>query len=156
MGHAASEVVASVDLGQPLRRLGCTDAVDLSAAAPAFHSPRTLTELTELLSWQAPSLYVAPISELSLECGIYICTYPRPREQLIKKLRSHPKCVSKWQGVVYCERIGEMDQMPFASMSFWKEELSTWGEYGMWIGPFLFFGDPALLQRIRALVAHCS
>jgi hypothetical protein len=114
------------------------------------HRPRTLTELTKLLSRQAPPLYVVPMSEASLETGTYICANPRPREQLLCHLTRHPKCGSKWQGVVYCERIGEREQMPFATRSFWEDELPTWGEYGKWIGPFLFFGDPALLQRIHA------
>lgn len=116
------------------------------------HRPRTLTKLTELLSRRTPPLYVARVSKLSLESGIYICTSPRPREQLMNKLTRNPQCGSMWQGVVHCQILGEMDQMPFAVKSFWREELPTWGEYGMWIGPFLFFGDPELLQRIRTLI----
>jgi hypothetical protein len=114
------------------------------------HRPRRLTELTELLSRQAPPLYVVPMSEASLESGIYICANPRPREQLIGKLTRNPKCGSKWQGVVYCQILGEREQLPFVIRSFWQDELPTWGEYGRWIGPFLFFGDPELLQRIHA------
>jgi hypothetical protein len=116
------------------------------------HRPRTLTELTGLLSRQTPPLYVAPVSELSLESGIYICTTSRPREELMNKFTRNPKCGSKWQGVVHCQILGERKQLPFEIRSFWQDEFPTWGEYGMWIGPFLFFGDPNLLQCIREMI----
>jgi hypothetical protein len=30
--------------------------------------------------------------------------------------------------------------------------LGHWGEYGMQVGPFVFFGDPDLLGRIRRAI----
>jgi len=104
---------------------------------------RTLTELTALLSQDTPSLYVVPMSERDLEFGIYICTSPQSRGQLMQNLPRNPKFGSRWQGIVYCERIGEK------SMCSLEEELPSWGEYGMRIGRFYFFGDPDLLQRIH-------
>jgi hypothetical protein len=106
--------------------------------------PRTLTELTELLSRDASSLYVVPIVEGNPEAGIYLCTRSRTRDQLmgLPRAREH---AHRWQGVAHCEMVGKMVAVD-------EYDIQSWGEYGMQIGPFLFFGDPDLLQRIRKVV----
>jgi hypothetical protein len=106
--------------------------------------PRTLTHLTEMLSQQAPSLHVVSMREDDLESGIYVCMQSQPREKLLW-LRRTSEGASKWQGVVYCERVGTEAVIE-------EHEIETWDKHGMQIGPFLFFGDPDLLLDICTLL----
>lgn len=125
--------------------------VPLIRSLPRWHDapPRTLMELTKLLSRETPSLNVVSLREDYPEFGIYICTQPQPREQLTTLFRNS-KVVGvsrhgKWQGIVFCERMAEHFKIE-------EGELQSWGDYGMRIGPLLFFGDPHLLRRIHTLI----
>jgi hypothetical protein len=116
---------------------------------PAFTKLRTLTELAEVLSQDAPELRVVPSAkDGSLETGMYLCNDSRSWEQLISVLRSY-RHADKWQGLVYCER----DR---ANISTPESEIQMWGEHTMRIGPFLFFGDPHLLRRIDQIIRNHS
>ena len=123
------------------------------AAVPLTHRrrhryaepPRTLVELAALLCQSDPPRYAVPMAEHDAEAGLYLCERPRPREQL-QQLRRLPESAYRWRGVVYCEwnrGLGEIDE----------DELGQWGVYGMRMGPLVFFGDPALLGRIRRAIA---
>jgi hypothetical protein len=110
--------------------------------------PRTLAEIAEFLSQNAPDLYVVPSIENRPECGLYICMHRQPREQLVRLVRN-PKVVGtsrlgEWQGIVFLDRLGNLDSL--------AEELQIWGEHGLQIGPYVFFGDPNLLQRIYKVI----
>lgn len=110
--------------------------------------PRTLAELTKLLSQDAPSLYVVPVAEHQPETGIYICTQQQQREQLMWLMRgSEVACKCKWQGVVYCERVNHFGAIE-------EHIIRSWGEHGMQIGELLFFGDPVLLRSIHELIRN--
>jgi hypothetical protein len=113
--------------------------------------PSMLTELTVLLGQEAPSLYVVPVIERRPEMGIYICTQPRRLDNLAW-LQRNPKVIGtprlgRWEGVVFCESVGSL-------CAFEDQELQSWGEHGMHIGPILCFGDPALLRRIQKVVSE--
>jgi hypothetical protein len=105
--------------------------------------PGTLTELTELLSQKAPELHVVPRRENGPVDGLWVSVRPLDRDQLPNLSRIHERG-DRWQGIVFCEQVREGFVIP-------KEIIHDWGEYGLQIGPFLFFGDPDLLRRIRAL-----
>jgi hypothetical protein len=111
---------------------------------PPTFPPRTLGELTERLRRSDPPLYVVPMADHSPEEGVYICERPRPREQL-QWLRRSPEHAARWRGVVYCERAGGVIRVP-------EDQLESWGEHGLRVGPFVLFGDPALLERIRETI----
>jgi hypothetical protein len=127
--------------------------VVLAAATPfatrslsrSVDPPRTLTALTELLSQEAPSLYVVPLREDYPEAGIYICVQSQPREQLMRLGRCS-EFAGTWQGVVFCERVGNFSVVE-------EHEIQGWSEHGMQVGPLLFFGDPNLLRRIRTVIS---
>jgi hypothetical protein len=121
----------------------CVVVVPLSCQllSPPAVPPRTLTELTERLHRAGLSLDMVPLTDISPEEGLFLCERPQPREQLQKLVRA-AEHGERWRGVVFCEfnrRLGEIDEA----------ELARWGEHGMQLGPFVFFGDPALLRRIR-------
>jgi hypothetical protein len=114
---------------------------------PTATELRTLTELAEVLSQDAPELRVALSAKYgSLETGFYLCTDARSWEQLITSTRTDTDA-AKWQGVVHCERVRNDNYIS-------EGEIQTWGEHGMRIGPFLFFGHPHLLQRIDQIIRN--
>jgi hypothetical protein len=118
-----------------------------TAPSPTHPEVSTLTELAELLSQAAPELRVMTIAKNgTFESGMYLCKDSRSWEQLRLLPRSSSN-VGKWQGVVYCERIR-------STLPEW--EIQEWGEHAMQIGPFLFFGDTALLRRIDKLIRDHS
>jgi hypothetical protein len=124
----------------------CAAAVPLAHRLlhPRADRPRTLAELADLLRQSDPPLYMVPMAEHDPEGGFYLCEHPQQRERL-QFLRRLPESTDRWRGVVYCEwnrRLGEITE----------DELGRWGEHGMRIGPFVFFGDPALLRRIRQVI----
>lgn len=129
--------------------------VGLSAAMPLAYralwppnaTPRTLTELTLLLSEAEPELHVIPVTPNYPENGVWVCERPRSWEQL-SWLRRAPEYSDQWQGVVYCERLRE-------HWYILEEDFDSWGENALRVGPILFFGDPALLRRIHnAILDH--
>lgn len=112
--------------------------------------PCTLSALKQLLSQEEPSLHMVPVDEKHPECGIYVCTQPQPLEELMRLYRN-PYAIGKyrcgrWQGVVHCERVSTN------GFGIEEQQIQSWGEHGMRIGPFLFFGDPALLHRIQKAI----
>jgi hypothetical protein len=60
------------------------------------------------------------------------------------RLPRDPQRIESWSGVVHCERgPGGED---------WNALIEQWGDCCLVVGPFLFFGDRELLDRIRALL----
>lgn len=126
--------------------------VGVSAAMPSAYrilwppmaSPRTLAELTLLLSQAEPELLVIPVMPKYPESGAWVCERPRSWEQL-SWLRRAPEYFDQWQGVVYCERLRE-------NWYILEEDFDSWGEHALRMGPILLFGDPALLRRIHSCV----
>ncbi len=104
--------------------------------------PHTLAGLTERLAQAAPELYVFP-SPNGIEDGVWVCTRPHSRKQFQGLMRfSEAKYAQRWQGIVYCEKMAEWNDTA-------EDQLQDWGEYGIHIGPLLFFGDPDVLQHIH-------
>jgi hypothetical protein len=129
----------------------CIAAVPLAHRLLHSHSatPRTLTELTEQLRRAGLVLYAVPMLDSFPEQGIYLCERPLPREQL-QRLHRFSEQGDRWQGIVFCEfshRLGGE-----LADEVWR----CWGEYGLQIGPFVLFGDPALLRRIRQAIPELS
>ena len=54
-------------------------------------------------------------------------------------LAADAQWIDRWRDTVYCERRHDPDDDPRPRF---------WGCYGLEAGPFLFFGEPALLGRI--------
>jgi hypothetical protein len=126
----------------------CAAAVPLAhrLLRPRADPPRTLAELAELLRQSEPPLYVVPMTDHGPEAGFYLCEQPRSREQL-QWLRRAAEQGERWRGIVFCEMnrsLGEIEE----------NEWQRWGAYGMRRGPFVLFGDPALLGRIREALSE--
>jgi hypothetical protein len=50
-----------------------------------------------------------------------------------------PEFARQWRGIVHVQRIVAYDVV----------NTSEWGEYGMQMGEWLFFGDPELLRHVE-------
>jgi hypothetical protein len=64
-------------------------------------------------------------------------------------LLKSPKAIHRWAGVVYGERSRHYEGREWA--------VESWADCGLRAGPFVFFGDPALLADIRTALgaANC-
>jgi hypothetical protein len=91
-----------------------------------------------------PSLHVVQQFPGRPECPMWVCARPQSREQIWGLIRAAERG-HQWHGVVYCERMGP-SWVVEAEDEFIR---NNWGCYGMRVGPFVLFGDPDLLQRIR-------
>jgi hypothetical protein len=60
----------------------------------------------------------------------------------LSSLIKDPKHMQGWRGTLYCERVGEG-----------KPYIELWGNYCLVVGPFLLYGDPELLDRVRSALA---
>jgi hypothetical protein len=107
--------------------------------------PSTLTELAARLSQRTPPLHVVLLHQRKPEGPMWVSIGPRSPE-FLQGLVCDPKraTAGQWRGIVYCQRDGEKYRILDDFIH------DHWGEYGMRIGPFVFFGDLELLQRIRA------
>lgn len=61
----------------------------------------------------------------------------------LNNLSKNPKRIEEWRGVLYCERV---DNDP-------TDLANQWGDLCLVVGPFLFYGDAELRDRVRAALA---
>jgi hypothetical protein len=52
-----------------------------------------------------------------------------------------PEQIGRWQGTVYCERLNQPNSR--------DQQIPMWGDCCVRIGPFVFFGDRAMLAQLR-------
>ena len=92
-------------------------------------------------------LHPVPVDNLNrdLRNGVYLCDAPREWEQ-VAGLPADPRYAARWRGVV-------LVQAPRPALAVPDELLRSWAECGHRDGPFVFFGDPALLARLKAALA---
>jgi hypothetical protein len=62
----------------------------------------------------------------------------------LNALNKDPRHFQEWRGTLYCERVGEHDSSYL---------IDQWGDRSMAVGPFLFYGDTELLDRVRTVLA---
>lgn len=55
-------------------------------------------------------------------------------------LSKDPRRIHEWRGTIYCERVGDSEM---------SHLLEQWGDRYLAIRPFIFYGDPELLDRVR-------
>src|SRR5262245_26615655 len=109
---------------------------------PADPSGWPLPRMAEFLAGRVPGLRVVPVPYYGAgDPGAYLTRTALPPERL-RELARLPERGPAWAGTVYCEE---------ARMS--RADAETWGENGLVAGQFRFFGDPALLDEIRAALA---
>jgi hypothetical protein len=73
----------------------------------------------------------------------YLSPTPRTFKQT-QSLHRVAECIDEWRGVVYCERTDNLRD--------WSTERNLSAGCSFTRGPFWFFGDPKLLERIRTVL----
>jgi hypothetical protein len=77
--------------------------------------------------------------------GVYLCDRRREWEQ-VAGLPVGTRRAERWRGVVLAQTSSDFLTIP-------DEAVRSWGASGHRDGPFVFFGDPALLARLKAALA---
>lgn len=109
--------------------------------------PDTQTELVARLSQSTPPLHIVRLYPSRPEGPMWVCDRPQSVEDLRGMIRDpHRVQAGRWRGIVFCQRL--------AGKSVICDEFirDNWGECGMRVGSIVYFGDPELLERIRAEV----
>ena len=105
----------------------------------AFDPEWSVADLAARLQERLPGLHVvSQRADGDFRTGVYLCTCARQREEL-GWLRRNPEWATHWTGVVFCERLAPQSVV----------DTEGWDDNGLRAGPFLFFGDAALIVRIR-------
>lgn len=60
-------------------------------------------------------------------------------------LNKNPHRIQEWEGTVYCERIGDRDPAYL---------IEQWTNHYLIVGPFIFYGDADLLERVRSALVE--
>jgi hypothetical protein len=117
-------------------------------APPSAPDEWQVPDLLARLEARGLRLHAVPASRATgdLRMGAYLCEDERAWED-VAGLPTSAAHAGRWRGVVLVTgRFG-----PFAPV---PEEAAGWGENGLRAGPFMFFGDTALLRRIAAALAE--
>jgi hypothetical protein len=98
-------------------------------------------DLAAYLQDQGLRLHISPTSaHRDARTNAYLSTTAKPLAELYWLAKDRRK-MDPWAGVVYCERPRRYETVSYA--------VDSWAECGLRADPFVFFGDPALLARIR-------
>lgn len=100
-----------------------------------------MADLAGRLKERLPGIHViSPRADGEFCNGAYLCGSAHKREDLdLAWLRRQPEWAAHWTGVVFCDRMGSQTQT----------YTTGWGDNGLQVCPFLFFGDAELIARIR-------
>ena len=60
----------------------------------------------------------------------------------LSRLAKKQEWIGRWRGTLYCKRNRGGEELAY-----------LWGDYHLVVGPFLFFGDPELLERVQTALA---
>ena len=103
-------------------------------------------DMARLVRERLPALsVVAERANGDLGGGLYLCESPRTWADL-NALPKEERAAGAWAGVVSCEHIDPNGVGPPA-------DCEDWGDNGLEVGQFLFFGDARLIARLRATLA---
>jgi hypothetical protein len=98
-------------------------------------------DLAGYLEGQGLRLHLSPsFAGGDARSNAYLSTTAKPIAELYWLAKNSRK-MHPWSGVVYCERLRHPEDR--------EGVLESWADCGLRAGPFVFFGDPALLARIR-------
>jgi hypothetical protein len=110
---------------------------------PRRRLPQSVAEALARLQEGGVNYHVVSVMQQNRvpDCGVYLCERPQSWESL-NRLPRGGAAGSRWQGVVHLERCPNEETAGFC--------LQEWGPYGARVGGLFFFGDPAMVGRIRA------
>jgi hypothetical protein len=138
---------------------GVLSSVLLVASLGKRTTNPTTPPLPPLDNWN-----VFELADYLNRAGIRLSVVPTAREGVVRnaaflttgqkdwhecnRLRKDGKQPGLWRGILYCERV-ESDNLR-------RQLADQWGELGWSARPFVFYGDPELLTRVRAALRDAS
>jgi hypothetical protein len=91
---------------------------------------------------------VSTLKHGNIDQTAFLTTTTREWEDL-NRLPKDQKQIHRWQGTLYCER----GRAGLLLGDDWSALTRQWGDCCLVAGPFLFYGDRDLLDRVRAALA---
>ncbi len=88
-----------------------------------------------------PLRLVATQNNGTIRHNAFLTTTDKEWDDLSRPVKD-PRWIGRWRGTLYCERNPEGDDLA-----------RQWGDCYLEVGPFMFFGDPELLARVRTVLA---
>jgi hypothetical protein len=105
-------------------------------------------DLVGFLETQGLRLHISPTWAGGNACtSAYLSMEAKPGTELYW-LPKDRRAMHRWAGVVYCERSRRYENR--------EGVVEAWGDCGLRAGPFVFFGDPALLTHIRTALEDAN
>jgi hypothetical protein len=105
-------------------------------------------DLVAYLQGRGLPLHLSPTGPgANTRINAYLTTTAKPGAELYWLLKDR-RAMQCWAGVVYCERPRHYEAREVA--------VDEWAECGLRAGPFVFFGDPVLLARIRTALGDAN
>jgi hypothetical protein len=128
-------LVACLALGQPWsddRRVGTPDPSGLEGS---------VLDLADHLGRRGLELRVVPTGRgRPRDAAAFLTTTDKSWSEL-NVLPQRVEAIDRWRGTVFCERVVQSGSR--------DNQVELWGNSCLVAGPFLFFGDRDLLDRIR-------
>jgi hypothetical protein len=98
-------------------------------------------DLAGYLEGRGLKLHLSPTSaSANVSANAFLTTTEKPATELYGLVKD-TNAMQPWAGVVYCERLRDPEDRQLV--------LECWADCGLRADPFVFFGDPELLARIR-------
>jgi hypothetical protein len=105
-------------------------------------------DLVGYLQGRGLQLHLSPTGPVAnARISAYLTTTAKPGGELFW-LAKDRRAMHRWAGAVYCERLRHPEDR--------EECVASWADCGLRAGPFVFFGDPELLARIRTALGDAN
>ena len=114
------------------------------ASAPRSLDDWSIPELADHLNRAGLHMRLQSTSKDGVIGGTVFLTTTAKDWDDLNLLPKDPSQLREWRGTVYCERVGGDDRAYLVRL---------WGDHCFVVGPFIFYGDAELLQRIDAILA---
>jgi hypothetical protein len=112
---------------------------------PRRQPPQSVEEALSRLREAGLCYHVMPTGQYnpSLDNGVFLCERPQSWQHLSRLARCGVEG-SRWAGVVHLQRCPNEETANFC--------LADWGPHGGRVGRVFFFGNPDMVQRVKAVL----
>lgn len=97
-----------------------------------------IPQLVAYLNGKGLGLRMVPTQKDAATCQAAFLTTTDKEWDELSRLAKNQALIGQWRGTLYCKRNMGGEELAF-----------LWGDYHLVVGPFLFFGDIELLERVQ-------
>lgn len=117
---------------------------DLLMPEPVSLDHWDIPQLTAYLNEAGVTVHAEPVQKNGdLNYSAYLTSTPKEWDELCLLIKD-ARWTRAWRGIVYC----------VCEASNAADLASQWGDHGLLVRPFVFYGDTELLCRIKAALNH--